>query len=81
MAMPMSIGWPPLPPLLKRYLQPSGSIALEIGNAWEPGQPVMSTLALEALLKFRKHGDLFLCQQFVCTNPARLPSPCAMGKR
>ena len=62
-------------PRLKRYLQPSGSIALEIGNAWEPGQPVMSTLALEALLQFRKQGDLFLCQQFICANPARLPSP------
>ncbi len=59
----------------KRYLQPEGSIVLELGNAWEPGQPVMSTLALEALLKFIKQGELFLCQQFVCPNPARLPSP------
>jgi len=36
---------------------------------------VMSTLALEALLAFRKEGKLLLAQQFVCHNPARLPSP------
>ena len=60
---------------LKRLLHPKGSIVLEMGNAWEPGQPVMSTLALEALLAFLKAGDLKLCQQFICYNPARLPSP------
>ncbi len=59
----------------KRYLRDDGSIVIEIGNAWEQGHPTMSTLALEALLRFRKDGDLFLCQQFVCANPARLPSP------
>ena len=59
----------------KRYLREDGSIVIEIGNAWEQGRPTMSTLALEALLRFRKEGDLFLCQQFVCANPARLPSP------
>ena len=35
----------------------------------------MSTLALEALLAFKAAGNLNLCQQFVCYNPARLPSP------
>ncbi len=35
----------------------------------------MSTLALEALLGFKKHGNLHLCQQFICHNPNRLPSP------
>lgn len=62
-------------PLFRDYLKPDGSIVMEIGNAWEPGSPVMSTLALEALLAFMKRGDLRLCQQFICYNPARLPSP------
>jgi DNA modification methylase len=62
-------------PKLQKLLKPNGSIVLELGNAWEPGQPVMSTLALEALLAFRKKGKLHLAQQFVCHNPARLPSP------
>jgi site-specific DNA-methyltransferase (cytosine-N4-specific) len=35
----------------------------------------MSTLVLEALLAFLKAGNFHLCQQFVCYNPARLPSP------
>jgi site-specific DNA-methyltransferase (cytosine-N4-specific) len=35
----------------------------------------MSTLGLEALLGFKKRGDLVLCQQFVWHNPARLPTP------
>jgi len=35
----------------------------------------MSTLALEALLAFLQNGHMFLCQQFVWYNPARLPSP------
>src|SRR5258707_7575540 len=62
-------------PLFKQMLTPTGSIVLEMGNAWEPGEPVMSTLALEGLLKFLKAGDLKLAQQFICHNPARLPRP------
>lgn len=62
-------------PLFRRLLSPEGSIVLEMGNAWEPGHPVMSTLALEALLEFRRQGNFNLCQQFICYNPARLPSP------
>jgi site-specific DNA-methyltransferase (cytosine-N4-specific) len=46
-----------------------------MGNAWQPGQPVMSTLALEALLAFLRRGKLHLCQQFICYNPSRLPTP------
>jgi hypothetical protein len=53
-------------PLFKQMLTPTGSIVLEMGNAWEPGQPVMSTLALEGLLEFLRHGNLKLAQQFIC---------------
>lgn len=59
----------------KKLLKPKGSIVLEMGNAWEPGKPVMSTLALKALIGFMEKGNLNLCQQFICHNPARLPSP------
>lgn len=62
-------------PLCKKFLTPTGSIVVEMGNAWVEGKPAMSTLALEALLKFVKAGDLTLCQQFICHNPARLPTP------
>lgn len=56
-------------------LADDGSFVVELGNAWEPGEPVMSTLALEALLQLKRAGDFKLCQQFVVHNPARLPSP------
>jgi hypothetical protein len=56
-------------------LADDGSLVVELGNAWEPGLPVMSTLALEALLRLRTDGGFHLCQQFVVHNPARLPSP------
>lgn len=62
-------------PLLAEMLTPDGSIVVELGNAWEPGRPVMSTLALRALLAFQERAKLHLCQQFVAYNPARLPTP------
>lgn len=60
---------------LKRLLTPSGSIVMEIGNAWESGSPTMSTLAMETLLRFKKRGRLHLVEQFIAYNPARLPGP------
>jgi site-specific DNA-methyltransferase (cytosine-N4-specific) len=60
---------------LADLLTDDGSLVVEMGNAWEPGEPVMSTLALKALLALLEAGELNLCQQFVVHNPARLPSP------
>lgn len=62
-------------PVFTEFLKPDGSIVLEIGNAWEPGEPVMSTVVLKALLRFLEKGGLYLCQEFIWYNPARLPSP------
>lgn len=62
-------------PLFRQLLAPSGSIVIELGNSWEPGLPVMSTLALKALLFFQEQNQLHLCQEIICHNPARLPSP------
>jgi hypothetical protein len=64
-----------LAPRLRELLAPDGSIVVEIGNSWEPGVPVMSTLGLEALLAFKKAGKFHLSQHVICHNPARLPSP------
>lgn len=64
-----------LAPLFTELLKPDGSIVIEVGNAWEHGNPVMSVLALRAMLAFMKKARLHLCQQFVCDNPARLPGP------
>lgn len=60
---------------LRGMVRRNGSIVVEIGNAWEPKRPVMSTLVLRALLRFLEAGGLNLCQEFIWYNPARLPSP------
>lgn len=64
-----------LAPRLRDMVRPKGSIVIEIGNAWEPGIPSMSTLPLRALLAFQEAADLHLCQHIICHNPARLPTP------
>lgn len=62
-------------PLFRQMLAPNGSIVMEMGNSWESGLPVMSTLALRALLYFQEQNQFHLCQEIICHNPARLPSP------
>jgi hypothetical protein len=66
-----------LAPLFESLLTPNGSIVIELGNSWEEGRPVQSLLHLESLIGFVKNpaADLRLCQQFICHNPSRLPSP------
>jgi site-specific DNA-methyltransferase (cytosine-N4-specific) len=58
-------------------LKDDGSIVIELGNSWEPNHPVQSLLHLESLLKFVNYpkANLRLCQEFICYNPSRLPSP------
>ncbi len=62
-------------PLFREYLKPDGSVVVEVGNAWMTGSPVTSTLPYEALLAFKERGGFSLCQEFICFNPARLPTP------
>ena len=64
-----------LAPRLIELLTDDGSIVIELGNAWESGKPLMSTLPLQALMKFKDAGHLNLCQQFIAHNPSRLPGP------
>lgn len=69
-----------LAPRLCDLLTKDGSIVVEIGNSWESGQPTMSTLAIEALLKFKEVGGLQLCQQFICYIQSRTAAePRTMG--
>jgi site-specific DNA-methyltransferase (cytosine-N4-specific) len=62
---------------LSNLLTPDGSIVIEMGNAWMPHRPVQSLLHLQALMDFVQDetAQLRLCQQCICYNPARLPSP------
>ena len=66
-----------LAPLFAELLTENGSIVIELGNAWEKGRPVQSLFTLKSLLSFVENpeANLRLCQEFICYNPARLPSP------
>lgn len=56
-------------------LSDDGSLVIEIGNSWENGSPTFSTLPIETLLHIKNENNLFLCQEFIYYNPARLPGP------
>jgi DNA modification methylase len=60
---------------LKLLLKPKGSLVVEIGNAWDKGQPTMSTLPLETLIQIKEQSNLNVCQQFIWNNPNKLPGP------
>ena len=66
-----------LAPIFSKVLTPTGSIVIEFGNSWEKNRPIQSILAIKALLQFLEHpeSNLRLCQEFICYNPARIPSP------
>lgn len=58
-----------------RTLSEDGSIVIDLGGAFAPGQPTRVTYQWELLLHLIKRHDLHLCQEFYHYNPARLPSP------
>jgi len=66
-----------LAPIFSELLTDDGSLVIELGNAWEPGRPIQSTLPLRCMLSLLDHVStpFVLCQQFIAYNPARLPSP------
>ncbi len=57
-----------------RILKPTGSLVIDIGGAWNEGEPTRSLYQYEMLLDLVKLG-FKLCQEFFGYNPARLPSP------
>jgi DNA modification methylase len=60
---------------LSKLLTKNGSLVVEIGNAWQKGSPIMSTLPIETLIAISKESNLNICQQFVWHNPGKLPGP------
>ena len=62
-------------PLFSDLLTSDGSIIIEIGNTWNRGSPTVSTIPIEAFLKFKEVGKLHLCQEFIRYTPDTLPRP------
>lgn len=58
-----------------RCLKPSGSLVIDIGGAWIPGQPTRSLYQYELLIMLCKQLGFHLAQEFFWWNPAKLPSP------
>jgi site-specific DNA-methyltransferase (cytosine-N4-specific) len=60
-----------------RVLKPTGSLVVDLGGAWEAGQPIKSIYQFELLVALcrRPNCPFVLAQDFYWYNPARLPSP------
>jgi DNA modification methylase len=59
----------------KRILKPSGSLVIDIGGAWIPGQPTRSLYHFELAIMLCREFGLYLAQEFFWWNPSKLPSP------
>lgn len=59
----------------KRILKPSGSLVIDIGGAWIPGQPTRSLYHYELLIMLCREMGFHLAQEFYWWNPSKLPTP------
>ncbi len=58
----------------KRILKDSGSLVIDIGGAWIPGQPTRSLYHYELLIMLCKEYGFHLAQDFFWWSPSRLPA-------
>lgn len=58
-----------------RVLKDTGSLVIDIGGAWKPGQPTRSLYHFELLLMLCNEYGFHLCQEHYWWNPAKLPTP------
>jgi site-specific DNA-methyltransferase (cytosine-N4-specific) len=59
----------------RRVLKPNGSLVLEIGGAWNRGEPTRSVYHFELLVRLVNEGGFHLAEEFFWFNRARMPSP------
>ena len=60
---------------INRILREDGSFVLNIGGAWNKGQPTRSLYPYELLLNLVKKEHFYLAQEFFWYNPSKLPAP------
>jgi len=65
----------PFGKLFRRLLKPTGSLVIDIGGSWNPGQPTRSLYIYELLLMLCHECGFHLAQEFFWWNPSKLPSP------
>jgi site-specific DNA-methyltransferase (cytosine-N4-specific) len=59
----------------RRVLKENGSLVIDIGGAWIPGQPTRSLYHYELPIMLCKEFGFHLAQEFFWWNPSKLPSP------
>ena len=59
----------------RRILKDSGSLVIDIGGAWIPGQPTRSLYHYELLIMLCKGFEFHLAQELFWWNPSKLPTP------
>ena len=58
-----------------RVLKDSGSLVIDIGGAWVPGQPTRSLYHFKLLVMLVEEYGFHLCQEHYWWNPSKLPTP------
>lgn len=58
-----------------RALKGDGSLVIDIGGAWIPGQPTRSLYHFKLLVMLVEEYGFHLCQEHYWWNPAKLPTP------
>lgn len=58
-----------------RLLAEDGSLVIDIGGAWIPGQPTRSLYHFELLIMLCKEYGFHLAQEFYWWSPSKLPTP------
>jgi DNA modification methylase len=59
----------------RRGLKPHGSLVIDIGGAWTPGQPSRALYQYELVIMLCREFGFHLAQEFFWWNPSKLPSP------
>lgn len=59
----------------KRALKDNGSLVIDIGGSWIPGQPTRSLYHFQLLIMLCTESGFHLAQDFYWWNPAKLPTP------
>ncbi len=59
----------------KRILKKNGSLVIDIGGSWIPGQPTRSLYHFKLLIMLCEDLGFHLAQEFYWWNPSKLPTP------
>jgi site-specific DNA-methyltransferase (cytosine-N4-specific) len=65
----------PFGALFRKLLQDNGSLVIDIGGSWIPGQPTRSLYHFQLLIMLCEECEFHLAQEFYWWNPSKLPTP------